>query len=114
MSGKTRISFELIQNYLFDKPNEDYSQSPLKLKLLRDMFDSDLTKKQKSYIMLYYRDGVSETEIARRMGVNKSTVSRTINRAKQRLLKSLKLNVIRKDYSDFLKGINGYDKDTDF
>jgi RNA polymerase sigma factor (sigma-70 family) len=44
-----------------------------------------LSPKQYQYVQMYYVDGLKMTEIAERMNVNKSTVSRTISRAKQRL-----------------------------
>lgn len=53
------------------------------------MIDENLTKTQKSYIMLYYSENKTVVEIARMFGVNKSTVSRTINRAKANLYKVL-------------------------
>ena len=55
-------------------------------RLLRAVLEDNLTKKQKCYIILYYRDGLRPAEIARRFGVNRSTVTRTINRGRQRLL----------------------------
>ena|GEM_PF-2698214 len=55
-------------------------------RLLRTVLEDNLTKKQKCYIILYYRDGLRPAEIARRCGVNRSTVTRTINRGRQRLL----------------------------
>lgn len=51
---------------------------------------NDLTKKQKSYIILYYRDGLNVSQIAKECGVSISTVSRTLNRAKANILKYLK------------------------
>ena len=51
--------------------------------------NKNLTKTQKSYIMLYYSENKTVVEIARMFGVNKSTVSRTINRAKANLYKVL-------------------------
>lgn len=50
-----------------------------------EIINNSLTKTQKSYIMLYYNDKKTISEIARIYGVNKSTVSRTINRAKKNI-----------------------------
>lgn len=50
------------------------------------ILDNSLTKTQKSYIMLYYNENKTQKEIAEIYGVNKSTVSRTISRAKKNIL----------------------------
>lgn len=50
---------------------------------------SDLTEKQKEYVSLWM-DGMSMKEVAEYCGVDKSTVSRTITRAKRKLKKTLK------------------------
>ncbi|MBR4622014.1 MAG: sigma-70 family RNA polymerase sigma factor [Ruminococcus sp.] len=57
----------------------------LKAKLVKAVLDDNLTKKQKYYIILYYRDKLRVSEIARRCGVNRSTVLRTLRRGQQRL-----------------------------
>lgn len=51
---------------------------------------NELSEKQKLYIMASVYDGLSCTEIASLYGVNKSTVSRTISRAKENLRKVLR------------------------
>ena len=60
-----------------------------------DLLNDNLTKKQKCYIMLYYRDKLTMDEIAERMGVSKSTVSRTIKRGRENLLRGAKKRCIR-------------------
>lgn len=44
------------------------------------ILDEYISAKQKKYIMAYYVDRLKIVEIAERYGVNKSTVSRTIQR----------------------------------
>lgn len=44
-----------------------------------------LTKKQFDYIKEYYLDGLKMQQIAERRGVDRSTVSRTLKRARHRL-----------------------------
>ena len=56
-----------------------------KTMLLREALSNVLTKTQKCYIILYYNEGLSMPEIARRFNVNKSTVSRTIAAARRKL-----------------------------
>ena len=50
----------------------------------------DITPKQREYMMLYYGQGLSMEAIARQAGVNKSTVSRTLKRGRQRLYRCLR------------------------
>ena len=45
----------------------------------------DITQRQREYMMLYYGRGMSMEAIAKEVGVNKSTVSRTLKRGRQRL-----------------------------
>lgn len=64
--------------------------------LLHSVLEDRLTKTQKCYIMLYYIDKKPMTEIARMFGVNRSTVSRTINRARERLAKAIGCVILKK------------------
>lgn len=57
----------------------DYSSHVKKALLVA--FNEELTEKQKMYYTMYYIDKISIPDIARMVGVNKSTVSRTITRA---------------------------------
>ena len=50
----------------------------------------ELTEQQRTYIMAYYYNRLTMEEIAEQFGVNKSTVSRTIKRAEQRLQRVLR------------------------
>lgn len=50
----------------------------------------DITPKQREYMTLYYLHGRTVEEIARQKGVNKSTVSRTMKRGRQRLYRCLR------------------------
>lgn len=50
----------------------------------------DITARQREYMMLYYGRGMSMEAIAREVGVNKSTVSRTLKRGRQRLYRCLR------------------------
>ncbi len=54
------------------------------------VINNNLTKTQKSYIILYYKHGMKVCEIAEKYGVNRSTVSRTIKRAKEKIFNILK------------------------
>ena len=50
----------------------------------------DITPKQREYMLLYYGQGMSMDAIAQQTGVNKSTVSRTLKRGRQRLYRCLR------------------------
>lgn len=57
---------------------------------LKSALNELLTPKQRMYLSMYYFEGLSMGEIGARVGVNKSTVSRTVARARARLNKALK------------------------
>lgn len=50
----------------------------------------DLTERQRMYMTLYYGQNMTMPEIAETCGVNKSTVSRTLKRGRQRLYRCLR------------------------
>lgn len=70
---------------------EDNSQQMGRIKrnLIRAL-KSDITEKQRLELLLYYGQGVTMTEIGRRLGVHPSTVSRTIRRGEERLRRCLR------------------------
>ncbi len=51
---------------------------------------NDITERQREYMILYYGKCMSMEEIAQQCGVNKSTVSRTLKRGRQRLHRCLR------------------------
>ena len=57
---------------------------------LRDVIKNDLTPRQKEMVVLYYYEGLNMRQIGERLGVDKSTVSRTIKRARRNLRDRLK------------------------
>lgn len=57
---------------------------------LRRARQQELTPRQQQVLTLYYDQGMNMTQIAQALGVNCSTVSRTIRRAKQRLYRCLR------------------------
>lgn len=50
----------------------------------------ELSSKQRLYILLYYAEGLNMAQIGEQMGVDKSTVSRTIRRAEANLRRCLR------------------------
>ena len=68
--------------------------SRVKLALWRALHE-DITDKQREYMLLYYGQGLNMVEIGRQMGVDKSTVSRTIRRGEQTLRRCLRYGAKR-------------------
>ena len=50
----------------------------------------DITERQRQYMALYYGQSMSMEAIAKQLGVNKSTASRTLKRGRQRLYRCLR------------------------
>lgn len=57
---------------------------------LRRAREQELTERQRQMLMLYYDQGLKMNQIARKLHVNPSTVSRTIQRARDRLYRCLR------------------------
>lgn len=63
--------------------------SRLKRNLIRAL-QEDVTPKQRQALLLYYAEGLNMREIAEQLGVDKSTISRTIKRGERRLQRCLR------------------------
>lgn len=63
--------------------------SRLKRNLIRAL-QEDVTDKQRQALFLYYAQGLNMREIGERLGVDKSTVSRNIQRGERRLQRCLR------------------------
>lgn len=57
---------------------------------LTTAIEQDLTSRQRQMLSLYYFKGYTMERVGKELGVNKSTVSRTITRAVRRLYRALK------------------------
>lgn len=51
---------------------------------------ADLTERQRQMVYLRYEEGLSGSDIARRLGLNRSTVSRCLRRAQKQLYDRLR------------------------
>ena len=49
-----------------------------------------LTDRMRQVYVMYYLDGISTTQIAEMLGVNRSTVSRTISRGRRNIMEKMK------------------------
>ena len=74
--------------------SEDNSEqlSPLR-RNMRKVREMELTDKQAEMIHLYYDLGLSMGAIAKELGVDKSTVSRTLSRGRKRLKRYLQYSL---------------------
>ncbi len=57
---------------------------------LRRAREEELTERQREMVALYYDQGMTMPQIAERLGVSRSTVSRTLRRARARLYRFLR------------------------
>lgn len=57
---------------------------------LRQAREQELTPRQRQMLGLYYDQGMNIPQIAEELGVNRSTVSRTLRRARDRLYRCLR------------------------
>ncbi len=100
-----RVPIEFLYSEQKVKTGEYASSSNRKvIKFLHEIINDDLTKTQKQYIIKYYMNNMKIHEIALEYGVNKSTVSRTIKRARNRIYERLK-------YTNFRSFIDDEDAD---
>ena len=60
------------------------------LRALRDALKTELTPRQMQITVMYYIDGMKQHEVAEALGINKSTVCRTLARSKAKLRKCLR------------------------
>jgi predicted DNA-binding protein YlxM (UPF0122 family) len=71
----------------FDKNFENDNTKYFKkiLSFIKNIRERELTKRQKDCVELYYAKNIRMSEIARKFGLNRSTVFRHIKRAKKRI-----------------------------
>lgn len=80
-------SYQYWFNRTFGAPDEDFSDLR---NLLYKAIQYELSDVQRTYLCMYYFEGLTMEEIASQNHVNKSTISRTIKRARARLFRCLK------------------------
>ena len=80
-----------IAELSFAEDAETNSELTAKVKkTMAKIIKNDLTPRQREIIMLYYYSGLGVSEIADKLEIAPSTVSRTIKRARDKIYKSLK------------------------
>ena len=75
----------LYEGYLGPRMSRELAMERIRL-VIRE----ELTEMQREVLIAYYFQDFSIPQIAKNRGVNKSTVSRTLHRAEQKLRKYLK------------------------
>ena len=60
---------------------------------LKQVREKELTPRQRKVLELHYEQGLSGVEIAEELGINPSTVSRTLSRARERLRRYLQYSL---------------------
>lgn len=89
------------ENYITGKNDSfspDYEQikSVIDSPAVENLMEKNLTEKQKLYITLYYKKGMTLEKIGEKYGVNVSTVSRTIERGRNRIFSGLEKDCFRR------------------
>lgn len=82
----------LYQMQQMDEEEEEHS------KLLQNLgrcLREDVSPRQRTMLALYYGQKLSQPQIAARLGVNKSTVCRTLKRGERRLQRCLRYGAQR-------------------
>ena len=86
-SNSNREMFNLFNQISESESNSDKLKTVRKA--LKKVVEQQLTTRQKQVIVLYYYKQIDMPAIAEMLGINVSTVSRTLNRARQNIMKYL-------------------------
>jgi RNA polymerase sigma factor (sigma-70 family) len=79
-----------MRNTLFEGYEGPRLPREVQLKRLRRVIEAELTPCQKQTLTAYYFRQLTIPQIAKEQGVNKSTVSRTLRRAEDRVRRCLR------------------------
>ena len=79
-----------MKNILYDGYKGIRLPREVQMKRVQRVIEEELTPLQREALIAYYIQGQSIPEIARDRGVQKSTISRTLHRAEEKLRRFLK------------------------
>lgn len=99
---RSRPSMDMVAYMRETASDNTIQQNRLKRNLSRALCE-DVTPRQRDMLLLYYSKRMTMQEIAHRLGVDKSTVSRTIKRGETRLERCLRYgaeNLLAKEEDD--------------
>ncbi len=92
--NRTAFSLEIFGDRLpigdiFERGDNSRQLEEMK-KALKRAISSELTERQRIMVSEFYFNGCTVTEIAKKYGISKSTVSRHLSRSRERLKGALK------------------------
>lgn len=92
-----RISFDFSENYIAAPEIDNTSRTARERlhKIVRLIILNDLTPRQRQLCEMYFDQSMTQTEIAAKLGINRSTVCRTLARGVHRLSERVKYYKIR-------------------
>ena len=79
-----------MKNILYDGYKGIRLPRELQMKRVQRVIEEELTPLQREALIAYYIQGQTIPQIARERGVQKSTISRTLHRAEEKLRRFLK------------------------
>ena len=79
-----------MKNILYDGYKGIRLPREIQMKRVQRVIEEELTPLQREALIAYYIQGQTIPEIARDRGVHKSTISRTLHRAEEKLRRFLK------------------------
>ena len=79
-----------MKNTLYDGYKGIRLPREIQMKRVHRVIEEELTPLQREVLIAYYIQGQTIPEIARERGVQKSTISRTLHRAEEKLRRFLK------------------------
>ena len=82
--------FDLLRNSEYMQDDEEYQNRKLKMtNLIRKIISNELTPRQKQLTVMHFYESKTVTEIAHMLSLDKSTVSRTLQRCRAIIRKYL-------------------------
>lgn len=78
-----------MKNILYDNHFGLELPKEVQIRRILRVMEEELTEKQRAYLSAYYFDELRPSQIARKYGINRSTVIRTIRRAEDQLRRHL-------------------------
>ena len=79
--------------WLSENGDDNAAQLERMCRSLRQARQQALTPRQREMLIMRYEQNMSGSEIARELGLNRSTVSRTLRRARERLRRCLQYSL---------------------
>lgn len=79
-----------MRNTAFEEYLGPRLERSVQVRRMKNVIDRELTWHQRRMVMGYYYEKKTVTQLAAELGVNKSTVSRTLNRARRRMSRCLR------------------------